>query len=121
MLWGKYWELVHDQRMRCRQSQCADGLSLRVVVGLELGSQCKVCRLLLLLSLQLSLAMIVDWCRAERWDIVRTDHEPIFLRSHRSPTIALRRMMRIIVLIADMVRVARATRSVSWSLIALLI
>ena len=43
MLWGKYWELVHDQWMRCRESQRTDGGDLRVVVSLELGPQCKVC------------------------------------------------------------------------------
>jgi len=34
MLWGKYWELVDDQRSALWQSQCADRLRLRVVVGL---------------------------------------------------------------------------------------
>ena len=43
MLWGKYRELVDDQRTRCRQSQCADGLGLLIVVALELGSQRKLC------------------------------------------------------------------------------
>ena len=43
MLWGKYWQLVHDQWTGLWQSQCADGLNLCVVVDLELGSQCKVC------------------------------------------------------------------------------
>ena len=42
MFWGNYWELVHDQRMRCRQSQRTDGGDLLVVVGLESGSQSEV-------------------------------------------------------------------------------
>jgi len=43
MLWGKYWELVHDQRSALWQSKCADRLGLGVVVRLELGSQRKLC------------------------------------------------------------------------------
>ena len=42
MLWGKYWELINDQWMRCRESQCADGGDLLVVVALEFDSQCEV-------------------------------------------------------------------------------
>jgi predicted nucleic acid-binding Zn ribbon protein len=103
--------------MRCRQSQRTDGSDLRVVVALEFGSQCKVCRFFCLLLLQLSLLVIADRSRSERGDIVWTDHAQILQRSHRRPRMAVLRMMRIIVLIADMVRVARATRSGSWSLI----
>ena len=43
MLWGKYWQLVHDQRTGLWQSQCADGRGLLIVVRLEFGSQDKVC------------------------------------------------------------------------------
>ena len=42
MLWGKYWELIDNERMWLWQSQCADGGDLRVVVRLEFGSQCEV-------------------------------------------------------------------------------
>ena len=119
MLWGKYWELVHDQWMRCRESQRTDGSDLLVVVGLESGSQGEVGRLLLLLFLQLGLLVIADRCRAEVRHLVRTDHAQILHSSHSSPRMAVLMMMRIIVLIAAMVRVARATRS-SCSLISAL-
>ena len=42
MFWGKDWELIDDQRMRCRESQRTDGSDLRVVVALEFDSQCEV-------------------------------------------------------------------------------
>lgn len=42
MLWGQNWELIDDERMRCRESECADGSDLLVVVGLEFDSQCEV-------------------------------------------------------------------------------
>jgi len=42
MLWGKYWELVYDQRTRCRQSKCADGLGLLIVVSLQFCSQSEI-------------------------------------------------------------------------------
>ena len=42
MLWGKYWQLIDDQRTGLWQSQCADGRSLCVVVRLQFGSQRKV-------------------------------------------------------------------------------
>ena len=51
MFWGKYRELIDDERMRCRESQRTDGSDLRVVVGLELGSQCEVGRFFCLLLL----------------------------------------------------------------------
>ena len=110
MLWGKYWELVHDQRTGLWQSHRADGLRLCVVVALELGSQCKVGRLLSLLRLELSLAMIADRSWRELRHFVRTDHISL-QRSHRSPRMAVLRMMRIIVRMADMVLLARATKS----------
>jgi hypothetical protein len=74
MLWGKYWKLIDDERMRCRESQCADGGDLLVVVSLQLGSQCKFCRPLSLVCLQSSLLVIADWCRAQIRDLVWTDH-----------------------------------------------
>jgi len=43
MLWGKYWQLVYDQRSALWQSQCADRLSLLIVVRLQFGSQRKLC------------------------------------------------------------------------------
>ena len=51
MFWGNYWELIDDERMRCRQSQRTDGGDLRVVVALELGSQRELRRPLSLISL----------------------------------------------------------------------
>ena len=42
MLWGKYRQLVYDQRSALWQSQCADRLSLLIVVRLELGSQSEI-------------------------------------------------------------------------------
>ena len=32
MLWGNYWELIDDERMRCRESQCAEGGDLLIIV-----------------------------------------------------------------------------------------
>ena len=74
MFWGKNRELVHDQRTRCRQSQCADGLGLLIVVRLELGSQHKVCCFSRLLLLQFGLPMISDRSRTERGYLMRTAH-----------------------------------------------
>ena len=42
MLWGKYWELIDNERMRCRESQRTDGGDLLIVVALEFDSQCEV-------------------------------------------------------------------------------
>ena len=127
MLWGKYWELIDDQRTGLWQSHRADGLRLCVVVALELGSQCKLGRFFFLLSLQPRLAMIADRSWTELRHFVWSDHEQILQMSHRSPRIALVRMMRIIVRMADMVLLARATKSfvsglvgshLCWSLIS---
>ena len=119
LFWGKYWELVHDQRMWLWQSECADGLSLLIVVALELGSQGEVCRSLSLICLQPSLLVVSDRCRAERWHLVRTDHAHSLQSSHSTPRMVMTRMIRIIVRMHAMVRVARATRSGSWSISAL--
>jgi hypothetical protein len=42
MLWGKNRELIDDERMWLWQSESPDGGDLRVVVALELSSQCEV-------------------------------------------------------------------------------
>jgi hypothetical protein len=116
MLWGKYWQFVDDQRTRLWQSKCADGRSLCVVVGLQLYSQSKVSRLFFLLSLQPRLLVIADWSWAQRWHLVLA-HAHSLQRIHSRPRIALVRMMRIIVRMHAIVRLARAIRSLVSGLV----
>jgi len=111
MFLGKYRELIDNERMRCRKSQRTDGGDLLVIVRLELGPQCEVSRPLSLVCLEFSLAQVSDWCRAEVRDFVWPDHAPSLQSSHSRPRIALVSTMRIMVRMADIVLLARATRS----------